>query len=69
MAKLKTCRPAADERQITVSILPRPDIEEVHRQTVDRIGQMLATFADEVLAWCEAHPEAVEAERRRMSEG
>lgn len=53
---------------ISVVILPQPDIEEVHRQTVDRIGQMLATFADEVLAWCEAHPEAVEAERRRMGE-
>lgn len=53
---------------ITVSILPRDDIEQAHRQTVNRIGQILATFADEVLAWCEAHPEAVEAERKRMGE-
>lgn len=67
MARTKL-RKSVNDDPITVAILPRPDIEEVHRQTVDRIGQMLATFADEVLAWCEAHPEAVEAEKLRLGE-
>lgn len=54
--------------QLDVVILPRPDIEEAHRRTVDRFGQILAAFADEVYAWCEKHPEAVEAEKRRLGE-
>lgn len=53
---------------ITVSILPRPDIEQVHRQTVNRIGQILVTFADEVRVWCDQHPDAVEEAARWLAE-
>lgn len=40
--------------------------DETHRQTIDRWARSLAAMQDEVWVWCDAHPEAVEAERKRM---
>lgn len=49
-----------------IEILIRPCSEETHRKTVDAWARQLAVLQDEVRAWCDAHPEAVEAERVRL---
>lgn len=51
-----------------IQILIRPCSEETHRKTVDAWARQLAVLQDEVRAWCDLHPGAVEEAARWLEE-